>query len=106
MHIFFFIVAKVRVLTQVINSQTFYYSVIVQEFFYPFSKSTSPVSILHTQSSAECPCIQLKVNREYLIAGNFNSNGIMTLPNVGAIVERWSTVIYSHVKKLVEEVYS
>ncbi|XP_065916438.1 uncharacterized protein [Dysidea avara] len=99
-------VAKVRVLTEVVNSQTFYYSVVVQEFFYPFSKSAVPISILRTQSSANCPCIQLKVNREYLITGNFNNNGIMTLPNDGAIVKRWSTVVYSHVKELVEEVYS
>jgi len=88
------------------NSQTFYYSVIVQEFFYPFSQSTAPVSILHTQSSVACPCFQLKVNREYLIAGHFNSNGIMALPNDGAMVERWSAVVYSRVKELVEEVYS
>lgn len=105
-NIFFILVAKIRVLTQVVNSQTFYYSVEVQEFLYPFSKSATPVSIIHTQSSTNCPCIHLRVNREYLIAGKFNSNGIMTLASNGAIVERWSTVNYSDAKELVKEVYS
>lgn len=99
-------VARVRVLTQVASTEALYYSVKVQQFFHPSSKSANPVSIIHTQSSDDCPCVNLKVNREYLIAGYFKDNGILSLPSDGAVIERWENIDQSRVKELINKVYS
>lgn len=98
--------ARVRVLTQVVSSEALYYSVSVQKYFHPSSKPANPVSIIHTQSSDDCPCINLKRNREYLIAGYFKDNGVLFLPSNGALIERWGTTDQSRVKELVAKVYS
>ena len=101
-----FAVAKVRVLTQVVRPEAQYYSVSVKEYFHPSSKTVSPISIIHTQSSNACPCVNLKINKEYLIAGFFKDGGILFLPSDGALIERWGNVVYSDVKELVLKVYS
>lgn len=98
--------AKVRVLTQVVTKEALYYSVSVLEYFHPLSKSANPVSIIHTQSSDDCPCVNLKVNKEYLIAGYFKNNEILLLPSNGALIEKWEDVVHSRVKELVTKVYS
>ena len=98
--------AKVRVLTQVVGSEALYYSVSVQEYFHPLSKPANPVSIIHTQSSDDCPCVKLKVNKEYLIGGYFKDNEILFLPSNGALIEKWENVVRSRVKELVIKVYS
>ena len=98
--------AKLRVLTQVVSYEALYYSVRVLQYFHPLSKPANPVSIIHTQSSDDCPCISLKVNKEYLIAGYFKDNGILYLPSDGALIERWETTDRSRVKELVKKVYS
>ena len=101
-----FAVSKVRVLTQAVSNEALYYSVSVLQYFYPLSKPANPVSIIHTQSSDDCPCISLKVNKEYLIAGYFKDNGILYLPSDGALIDRWETTDRSCVKELVKKVYS
>ena len=98
--------ARVRVLTKVATSEALYYSVSVLQYFHPLSKPANPVSIIHTQSSDDCPCISLKVNEEYLIAGYFKDNGILFLPSDGALIEKWETTNRSRVKELVKKVYS
>ena len=93
-------------LTQVVSGEVLYYSVSVQEFFHPLSKPANPVSIIHTQSSDDCPCVNLKVNKEYLIGGFFKDNDILSLPSNGALIEKWENVVHSRVKGLVTKVYS
>ena len=97
--------AKVRVLTQVVSRKTLYYSVSVQEYFYPSSKPANSVSIIHTQSSEDCPCVNLKVNKEYLIGGYFKDNEILSIPSNGALIEKYENIVHSRVKELIAKAY-
>jgi len=99
-------VVKVKVLTQTVSPQALLnYSVNVLEYFHPLSRPANPVSTIYTQSSDDCPCVSLKVKKEYLIAGYFKDNGKLFLPSNGALIERWGSV-GSNVKELVTGVYS
>lgn len=103
---FFILVVKVKVLTQFVKPKTRYYSVIVQEYFHPLSRPANPISIIQTQSSKDCPCVNLRVTKEYLIAGYFKDSGALFLPSNGALIQRWGNVVHSNVKELVKKVYS